>query len=350
MFGSKNTSPEQLAVFTAVLLGALFSLGSLLLKATWVSFIVTFVIVFLVVYSLLYYVMQQFINRKIKLIYKFIFQTKATKQEEFFNKQILPQKGLDEVGQEVQQWAQQKRVEIENMERNEQFRKEFLLNLSHELKTPIFAIQGYIHTLLDGALEDDKVNKLFLKNSTKNIDRLCHLIEDLDEISRLESGEMPITAEIFTIQDLILDVFDSLSIKAQAKNISFSIKKGCEAPIQVKADKEKIRQVLINLLDNSIKYGKQDGQTIASIYKMDDQKVLVELSDNGMGIGESHLNRIFERFYRTDKARSRSEGGTGLGLAIVKHIVEAHNQTINVRSKPEVGSTFGFTLAASRGE
>jgi len=350
MFGSKNTSPQQLAAFTGLVLAALFSLGSLLLKTSWLSFVLTFVVVFGVVYGMFYYVVQQFIYRKIKLIYKFIFQTKATKREDFFNRQILPQKGLEEVEEEVQQWAIQKRGEIENMERNEQFRKEFLLNLSHELKTPIFAIQGYIHTLLDGAIEDQAVNKQFLRNSTKNIDRLCRLVDDLDEISRLESGEMPVTPEIFVIQDLILDVFDSLSLKAREKEITFSIKKGCEAPILIKADKEKIRQVLINLVDNSLKYGKAGGQTIASIYKMDEKTVLVEVSDNGIGIEEHHIKRIFERFYRTDKARSRTEGGTGLGLAIVKHIMEAHNQTINVRSKPDVGSTFGFTLAAAKGD
>jgi two-component system phosphate regulon sensor histidine kinase PhoR len=350
MLGSKNTSPQALAAWSALILAMLFALGSLLLRVSWVSFLVTLALVFLIVYAVLYYVIKQFIYRKIKLIYKFIFQTKASKKEDFFNRQILPQQSLEEVGLDVQQWAVQKRAEIENMERNEKFRKEFLLNLSHELKTPVFAIQSYIHTLLDGALEDAAVNRRFLEKTTKNIDRLCRLIEDVDEISRLESGEIPVTPEVFIIQDLVRDVFDSLSLKAQNEGIAFSIKKGCETPVQVKADKEKIRQVLINLLENSVKYGKRGGHTIASIYNMDEQQVLVELSDDGMGIAEEHLSRIFERFYRTDKARSRSEGGTGLGLAIVKHIVEAHGQTINVRSKQDVGSTFGFTLAAAKGD
>ena len=350
MFGNKNITLRLLALYTALILAVVFSLASLAFSPTWYALAIVFVLVFLVSYGLLYYVMQQFIYRKIKLIYKFIFETKATKREEFFNRQILPQKSLEEVEQDVQQWALRKRDELENMQRNEQFRKEFLLNLSHELKTPIFAIQGYIQTLLEGAMEDEQVNKQFLRNSSKNVDRLCRLVDDLDEISQLESGEMPLAPETFVIQDLILDVFESLSLKAADKGITFSIKKGCEAPIQVKADKEKVRQVLINLADNSLKYGKPAGHTIASVYKMDEKKVLVELSDDGMGIGEEHLVRIFERFYRTDKARSRSEGGTGLGLAIVKHIMEAHGQTINVRSKPEVGSTFGFTLAATKGE
>ncbi|MGH2643808.1 MAG: sensor histidine kinase, partial [Chitinophagaceae bacterium] len=250
---------------------------------------------------------------------------------------------------EVRQWAFEKREELENMQRNEEFRKEFLLNLSHELKTPVFAIQGYVHTLLEGAMEDKEVRGLFLEKTSKNVDRLCRLIEDLDEISRLESGEMPVTPETFIIQDLIHEAFETLSMKADSKKIIFSIKKGCETPIAVMADKEKIRQVLLNLLDNSIKYGKQNGHTVASIYKMEGKKTLVEFSDDGIGIAEEHLSRVFERFYRTDKARSRSDGGTGLGLAIVKHIVEAHGQTINVRSNPEVGSTFGFTLETAKG-
>lgn len=350
MFGNKNITLPQLAAYTSLILAAILALGSIPLFHVWYGALVVFAIVFLISYVLFHYVMQQFMYRKIKLIYKFIFQTKANKREDFFNRQILPQKSLEEVEEDVGKWALQKRAEMENMVKNEQFRKEFLLNLSHELKTPIFAIQGYIHTLLDGALEDPTVNEQFLRKSTKSIDRLCRLVDDLDEISRLESGEMPVSTEVFTIQDLLNDVFDTLDIRARAKNITFAIKKGCETPIQVKADKEQIRQVLINLVDNSIKYGKVRGQTIASVYRMDDKKILVEVSDNGIGIGEEHLTRIFERFYRTDKARSRSEGGTGLGLAIVKHIIEAHHQTITVRSKPDVGSTFGFTLEAPKND
>lgn len=347
MLNTKNLTPQGLAALDGLLMATLGATGSLLLKSSWLSFVLVFLSLFLVSYFLFQYTLQRFIYRKIKLIYKFIYQTKASKKEEFFNNKILPQKSLDEVSEDVEKWAQQRRNEIENLQRNDKFRKEFLLNLSHELKTPIFAIQGYIHTLLDGALEDPKVNRQFLKNATKNIDRLCRLIDDLEEISRLESGEMKLAYDQFTIQELIRDVFDTLSLKAGGKKIKFSIKKGCEAPISVNADKEKIRQVLINLVDNSIKYGKPEGNTVASIYRIDDLRVLIEISDDGIGMQEEHLPRIFERFYRTDKARSREAGGTGLGLAIVKHIIEAHGQTITVRSKTDLGSTFGFTLAAS---
>jgi two-component system phosphate regulon sensor histidine kinase PhoR len=344
MFKAKNLSPQKLAGFTALILSVIITLGTVLISAPWKVILIAFLLTFLVSYYLYLYTLQNFIYRKIKLIYKFIYQTKASKREEFFNKNILPLKTIEEVSEDVEKWASQKKEELDNLRRNEEFRKEFLLNLSHELKTPIFAVQGYIHTLLDGALEDPNVNKLFLKNATKNIDRLCRLIDDLDEISKLESGEMTINAENFVIQDLIKDVFDTLSLKANTKGIKFNVKKGCEAPIHVLADKEKVRQVLINLVDNSIKYGRTDGHTVASIYVMDDKRVLIEISDDGIGIAEEHLPRVFERFYRTDRARSRDIGGTGLGLAIVKHIIEAHGQTINIRSKPEIGSTFGFTL------
>jgi two-component system phosphate regulon sensor histidine kinase PhoR len=344
MFKAKNLSPQKLAGFTALILSGIITLGAALTTADWKVILTAFVLTFLVSYYLYLYTLQNFIYRKIKLIYKFIYQTKASKREDFFNKNILPLKTIEEVSEDVEKWASQKKEELDMLRRNEEFRKEFLLNLSHELKTPIFAVQGYIHTLLDGALDDPNVNKLFLKNATKNIDRLCRLIDDLDEISKLESGEMTINKENFTIQDMIKDVFDTLSLKANTKGIKFLVKKGCEAPIHVQADKEKVRQVLINLIDNSIKYGRPDGHTVASIYVMDDKRVLVEISDDGIGISEEHLPRVFERFYRTDRARSRDIGGTGLGLAIVKHIIEAHDQTINIRSKPEIGSTFGFTL------
>ncbi len=344
MFKAKNLSPQKLAGFTALILSVIITLGTLLINAHWKIVLTAFILTFLVSYYLYLYTLQNFIYRKIKLIYKFIYQTKASKREEFFNKNILPLKTIEEVSEDVEKWASQKKEELDMLRRNEEFRKEFLLNLSHELKTPIFAVQGYIHTLLDGALEDPNVNKLFLKNATKNIDRLCRLIDDLDEISKLESGEMTINGENFVIQELIKDVFDTLSLKANTKGIKFNVKKGCEAPIHVLADKEKVRQVLINLVDNSIKYGRTDGHTVASIYVMDDKRVLIEISDDGIGISEEHLPRVFERFYRTDRARSRDIGGTGLGLAIVKHIIEAHGQTINIRSKPEIGSTFGFTL------
>jgi two-component system phosphate regulon sensor histidine kinase PhoR len=295
-------------------------------------------------YALVYYMVERFIYRKIKLIYKLISQTKASKREEFYYSELLPQKSIDEVREDVENWAEQKKSEIEVLQKNEAYRKEFLQNLSHELKTPIFTIQGYVHTLIDGALDNQEVNKKFLISTSRNIDRLVNLVDDLDEISKLESGEQLLYKQNFIIQDLIKEVFESLTIHSEEKHIRKLIKKGCEQPLYVFADKEKIRQVLINLVDNAVKYGKQNGQIEASIYKNEGKKILVEISDDGNGIAEEHIGRIFERFYRTDIARSRKVGGSGLGLAICKHILEVHEQTIHVRSTPDIGSTFGFTL------
>src|SRR5262249_54353261 len=208
-------------------------------------------------YLLISYVLERFIYRKIKLIYKFIHQTKATKKEETYYKYVLPQKSIDEVREDVEAWAEENKQEIELLRQNEQFRKEFLQNLSHEFKTPVFAIQGYVDTLLQGALERPEVNKKFLEKTSKNVDRLTNLLNDLDEISSLERGELVLYKQNFVIQDLVRDVFESLSVKAEAMQILCLIKKGCESPLVVYADKEKIRQVLTNLVENSIKYNKQ---------------------------------------------------------------------------------------------
>jgi two-component system phosphate regulon sensor histidine kinase PhoR len=299
-------------------------------------------------FVLINFVLEWFIYRKIKLVYKFIHQTKATKREETYYKFILPKKSIDEVKEDVEKWAEQKSAEIALLKENEAYRKEFLQNLSHEFKTPIFAIQGYVDTLLDGALKNPDVSERFLQNAAKNVERMVTLINDLDEISRLESGEQPLYKESFIIQDAIKEVYQTLEIRLQQKNIAASIKKGCEQPIAVFADKGKIKQVITNIVSNSIKYGKDNGSITAGIYKTDGEKVLIEISDDGMGIAEEHLPRIFERFYRTDKGRSRDKGGTGLGLAICKHIIEAHHQTIHVRSKLDVGTTIGFTLATKQ--
>ena len=348
MLSTRHLSPQQLSLLTSAILTIPISIAIFIFEPVWWIAPLCFIIIFAGSYGLILFTLQTFIYRKIKLIYKLIYQTKATKREEFYYKNILPQKGIDEVREDVEAWAEQRKKEIETLQQNETFRKEFLQNLSHELKTPIFAIQGYVHTLLDGALHNNEVNEKFLTSASRNIDRLVNLLDDLDEISSLESGEMQLNPQSFVVQDLIKEVFDALHLKAAEKNIMCSIKKGCEFPLNVFADKEKIRQVFINFTDNAIKYGKENGLVEASFYNVDGISVLIEISDNGYGISEDHLPRIFERFYRTDLARSRKAGGSGLGLAICKHIVEAHNQTIHVRSKHDVGSSFGFTLPAKK--
>ena len=348
MPSSKNFSPQQLSALTALGLSIPITAAIFVFEPVWWIIVIFFVVIFLGSFGLILYTLQRFIYRKIKLIYKFIYQTKASKREEFYYKNILPQKGIDEVRQDVEAWAEQRKEEIELLQQNEAYRKEFLQNLSHELKTPIFAIQGYVDTLLSGALENAEVNKKFLQSTSRNIDRLVNLVDDLDAISKLESGEQLLLKDSFIIQELVKEVYESLSIKADEKEIKCIIKKGCESPLTVYADKEKVRQVFINLVDNAIKYGKQHGTIEASFYKVDGEKVLIEISDDGAGIAEEHLQRIFERFYRTDLARSRKAGGSGLGLSICKHIIEAHGQAIHVRSKIDVGTTFGFTLQSRK--
>ena len=344
MPSTKNFSPQQLAALTALALSVPITLLIFIFKPVWWIALLFFLMIFSGSFGLILYTLQTFIYRKIKLIYKLIYQTKASKREEFYYKNILPQKSIDEVREDVEAWAEQRKTEIEILQQNEAFRKEFLQNLSHELKTPIFAIQGYVDTLLNGALHNDTVNIKFLQSTSRNVERMVNLVDDLDEISRLESGVQQLNFQYFIIQELAKEVFDSLLIKAKEKEIKCIIKKGCEIPLTVFADKEKIRQVLINFTDNAIKYGKQNGTIEASFYNVDGKNILIEISDDGAGISEEHLPRIFERFYRTDLARSRKAGGSGLGLSICKHIIEAHNQAIHVRSKIDVGSTFGFTL------
>jgi two-component system phosphate regulon sensor histidine kinase PhoR len=344
MLNKKNFSPRQLSLLTAVILSVPISLWIFFLRPTWHEALLSFAIIFSGSYFLILFIFQRFIYRKIKLIYKFIYQIKASKKEEMYYKYILPQKSMDEVREDVEAWAQQRRKEIELLKKNESFRKEFLQNLSHEFKTPVFAIQGYVDTLLQGAMENPEVSKNFLEKTGRNVERLAHLIQDLDEISKLERGEIRLNKQNFVIQDLVREAFDSLSIMAEQQNISFNFKKGCEKPFPVHADKEKIRQVVANLIENSIKYGKHGGHVVASVYNTDGQNILVEISDDGMGISEKNLDRIFERFYRGPEGRSRDVQGSGLGLAICKHIIEAHGHNIHVRSKQDVGTTVGFTL------
>jgi len=344
MFNGKNLSPRQLAAFTALVLSVPISLGFFAVGHNWREALIAFALILAGTFGLIFYIIQRFIYRKLKLIYKFIYQTKASRKQETYYKYILPQKSIDEVREDVEAWGKRKGREIELLKRNETFRKEFLQNLSHEFKTPVFAIQGYIETLLQGAMEDREVAERFLQKAAKNVERLSHLIQDLDEISRLERGELKLHPENFVIQDLVREVYESLSLLAEPQRISLMLKKGCEQPLTVYGDKEKIRQVLINLVDNAIKYGRINGTVTASMYNTDGKNILVEISDDGMGIPEANVSRIFERFYRTPEGRGRDVTGSGLGLAICKHIIEAHGHTIHVRSTESVGTTIGFTL------
>jgi two-component system phosphate regulon sensor histidine kinase PhoR len=250
-----------------------------------------------------------------------------------------------ELQEQIVAWADERKTEIDRLQKLELYRKEFLGNVSHELKTPIFNIQGYISTLLDGGLEDETVNKNYLIRAEKSIDRMITIIEDLESISQLETGELVVEPERFDIGILAKEVADAEEMRATAKGIMINLPKD-NTPVFVHADRFRIRQVLVNLIVNSIKYGKEYGETKIRFHDMGNL-ITIEITDNGIGINPEHLPRLFERFYRVDKSRSRDQGGTGLGLAIVKHIIEAHSQTISVTSIISEGTTFTFALPVS---
>jgi two-component system phosphate regulon sensor histidine kinase PhoR len=276
---------------------------------------------------------------KIYPLYKIIYQPGS---QESFEKSLSI---LKKANVTVAQWALQKNAEIDKLKRMEKFRREFLSNVSHELKTPLFSIQGYISTLLDGGLNDVNVNRKFLEKAEKNVNRMVTIIKDLETIAIIETGELQLNYENFDITILIHEVFEMLDIKANKKGIKFFLINQTKN-IMVHADRNRMADVLYNLLLNSINYGKDNGKT--SVYLHDlDERLLIEVADNGIGIEEKYLSRLFERFFRVDNSRSREQGGTGLGLAIVKHILEAHKQSVHVKSTFGVGSSFSFTLEKS---
>lgn len=286
---------------------------------------------------------ENYIYQKIKVIYKTIHDQKRNKTKQLRNRQ-QPLPSIENVHHEVMSWSKEYQDQIQELQRLETYRKEYIGNISHELKTPLFNIQGYISTLLDGGLEDESINMKYLSRSEKSVERLIRIVEELDTISSLESGELKLNPKRFNLIELVKEIFDHYEVKANKKGSHLTLNKQYENPIFVYADREHVHTLMANLIGNAIKYGaSEDGKIKVSFFDMNEH-ILIEVTDNGPGIAKEELPRIFERFYRTDKARSRDSGGTGLGLAIVKHIVEAHNQTINVRSTPGLGTTFAFTL------
>ncbi len=287
---------------------------------------------------LLYFILKKQFYEKIQIIYKNIYKFKGTSNISDLN--------LENADIEAEDWANQKEEELLEMKKNENFRREFIGNVSHELKTPIFNIQGYIQTLIDGGLKDENINLKYLKRANVSVERMINIVDDLEVISRLETEVDELDYENFNICNLINEVFDQLEMKSNLRNISLVLNNNSNSEI-IYADRNKIQQVFMNLISNSIKYGKENGKTDVRLFDMSD-KMLIEVSDDGIGISEEALERLFERFYRVDKNRSREIGGTGLGLAIVKHIIEAHQQTINVRSTQDIGSTFSFILEKAK--
>jgi len=295
-------------------------------------------IILLSVAIILWCLAQYFILRRIKKI-----SGRIKSQRTFRDKNHEAKNSLSELEHQVNEWSEERKEEIEQLEKLENYRKEFLGNVSHELKTPIFNIQGYISTLLDGGLDDKTINRDYLQRGMKSVDRMIAIVEDLQTITQLEKGELEIEEERFDIIALAKDVIDAQELKARDKKISLELTNDSSQQIFAFADRFRIRQVIVNLIVNSVKYGKENGQTSVKISDTGD-KIIVEVSDSGIGIPKEHLPRVFERFYRVDKSRSREQGGTGLGLSIVKHILEAHGQTIDVMSTEGAGSVFSFTL------
>lgn len=344
----KNPTPRQIALQAAFFIAFMVTVSVAFLDVIVAQHSYGLRIFWLIIMNLLFsyfiivFYLKKYIYRKIKVIYKNIHKHKLSAEEkkEFVD---INTNIIEKVEKEVEAWAESQDLEIQRYKTWAEYRRKFVGDISHELKTPIFNIQGYVHTLLDGALYDEKNNLSFLKKAAKNVERLHTIVEDLAAISRLESGELVLEMQTFDIKELTEEVFEELEIKAKDRKISLDFKDGASVGYKVVADQESIRQVLINLVNNSIKYGHKNGRTKLGFYDMD-KYILVEVADNGIGIPKEHINHVFDRFYRVDKSRSRAQGGSGLGLAIVKHIIEAHKQTINVRSATGLGSTFGFTL------
>lgn len=347
---NRNATPKQISVYisviiTIILVAAIAITQYFIFKKINFYFVGGFTLFsFLITYFGFKIALESFIYRRIKLIYKSIHQLKIKNQKDELKTRIKDSDDIiSDVNADVLEWAQDKKEEIDELKQLEEYRKEFIGNLSHELKTPIFNIQGYITTLIDEGAQDKEMMQKYLQNAERNVERMISLVEDLDTIHKLESSRMHLEMEKFDVVKLAKEVMDMQEMKAKQRQIALSFKEEYSKPFWVYADKHSIKQVFTNLIVNSIVYGNEGGNTKIAFYDMD-ENVLVEVADDGPGIDEKHLPRLFERFYRVDKSRSRHQGGTGLGLSIVKHILESHQQSINVRSTINRGSTFSFTL------
>ena len=327
------STPIRIALFLSVVIFSFATIIFFLVDDT-VNIFYSLILFFLFLIALIYYTVKKLFHEKIKVIYKSIYKFKGTSN--------IRDLDIDNVEREAEEWADAKEEELNAYKRDENYRREFIGNVSHELKTPIFNIQGYIQTLLDGGLNDEKINMKYLERTNKSVDRMINIVEDLEVISRLETEDSQLEFQPFNIVKLAEEVIEAFEMKAGQMNINLELYKETQTDIVI-GDRDKIQQVFMNLISNSIKYGKDNGTTSVKFYDME-KNMLIEVADNGIGIQEDSLDRLFERFYRVDKNRSREIGGTGLGLAIVKHILEGHNQQINVRSTVGVGSTFSFIL------
>jgi two-component system phosphate regulon sensor histidine kinase PhoR len=343
-------TPNQFAFLLATVVAIFFTVFVVVMnymldfQISIVYYLLSIIVFWLFSYFIIYYLLEKLITQKIRVLYRTIHNYKISKEDFPID---MGQDLLSATEKEVMNWAESNREEIAKLKGQEAFRKEFLGNLAHELRTPIFSIQGYILTLLEGGLEDEKINKEFLKRASKGVDRMTRIVEDLDVITKFESERVKLNIEKADIIQLSQEIMEGVEIYALEKKAKVTFNKNYNVPIDVLCDRDKIGQVLTNLINNAINYSKEGGSVEVRFFDIEDN-VLIEVSDNGIGMDEIHLNRIFERFYRVDKSRARNQGGTGLGLAIVKHIVDAHGQSINVRSTKGKGSTFSFTLQKAK--
>ena len=342
----KNPTLREIALYSSILITAIF-LGiygiSVAIDLQTNNVLLSILLVltcFIASYFVVLFIVKIFVHERIKLIYKNIHTVKL---REGAQASIASNNAMDQVEKDVNDFVTDQVQEIKSLKSMENYRREFLGNVSHELKTPIFNIQGYVHTLIEGGVYDSNINIDYLQRAAKNADRLKIIVDDLTEISKLESGQLQLDMEEFDIKRLVEEVYKDQEFSALAKKISFVFNDAADKNFRVKADKKSIRQVLMNLVSNAVKYNKEGGRVKTSFYVMG-KNILIEVSDNGSGIEKKHLSHLFERFYRADTHRSRKIGGSGLGLSIVKHIIEAHQQTINVRSTINLGTTFGFTV------
>jgi len=322
-------------VLTSLLVGLMWFNGAI----NWLVLASFSPLVFVIPFFIIQSRVEKFIYRRIKRIYDDVSLLESTS---LTSRTISTDMGS--LTTEIEKFAKDRKVEIDTLKVREEYRKDFLGNVSHELKTPLFTVQGYILTLLDGAMEDKNIRKKYLERANKGVERLIYIVKDLDLITKLEAGDLRLEKEKFDIIELIQNVFDLLEMKATAKKITLTFDMEYPRPIYMYGDMEKIQQVVTNLLVNSIKYGHPNGTTEVSVENLIKNKVIVRVTDNGEGISKDHIPRLFERFYRVSKTGNRKEGGSGLGLSIVKHIIEAHDEKIYVESVPDVGSEFSFTL------
>ena len=340
-------TPRQVALASAALITGLLAVTYFLViyilerEFSLLPLIVLLSLGFSISYGIVFYFIERFLYHKVKIIYKTIHSLK--RQSDSRPKIQMSADVLSAINKEVADWADEKIREVKDLRSAENYRREFIGNLAHELKTPVFNIQGYIESLLDTDLQDIELNRKFLDRANTSCERLVDLLKDLDQIAKIESGNMPLELTRFDVVQLAKETVDMLEAEGSERNVALKLRNANERPIMIEADRKRIQQVFVNLLMNSISYGKDGGETRIRFYDMDDN-VLIEIADDGMGIAMEHLPRLFERFYRVDKSRSRNEGGSGLGLAICKHIIDSHNQSISVRSTEGVGSTFAFTL------